>query len=482
MECAQIEAQLLQHPLVRAAAVLANVAYITPDFAKLRTQQQLISGSASSEVVARWNKLYELTYSTGPAAPSFVGWNSIYTRKPIPEAQMQEWLHATLGCLHALSPTRVLEIGCGTGLVLQHLAALCSVYVALDLSALALARLKNWIKSQADLKHVELLHRSAAELQDLPDTHFDTVILNSVVQYFPDIDYLLATLKEAVRLLRPGGRIFIGDVKHLGLLPLFHTTVQLPRAERTTSLGELKKRIRGAIAQDRELAIDPELFQSLPGRLPGISRAEVQLKRSRAPKELSSYRYDVVLEVGEKHNEQLFCEPLQWQNTADFAAAVESKTRARRWRAVRLHSIPNPRLSQSAALWRAVTSGEDDQTLQSLPAAANNALQFEGVDPQQFWKWGEEYGYITRVSWSPVSLDHFEVQLVDCARASQVQHVIPPPGVVKPWSAYASDPLGNTIAQKLIVQLQEYLHDTLPGVPPSLEWMLVEKLPGTPTI
>jgi SAM-dependent methyltransferase len=466
MDCAQIEARLLQHPLVRAAAVLGAVAYITPDLPKLETQQQAVSGSAGSEVVARWNRLYELTYSTGPAAPSFVGWNSIYTRKPIPEAQMQEWLHATLGCLHALNPSRVLEIGCGTGLVLQHLAPLCSVYVALDLSALALARLGSWIKSQGDLRHVELLHRSASELQDLPDAHFDTVILNSVIQYFPDVDYLIAILQEAVRLLCPGGRIFIGDVRHLGLLPLFHATVQLEKAERTVSAGELKKRIRGALAQERELAIDPELFQSLPGRLPGISRAEVQLKRARVPEELASYRYDVVLEVGDKRGEQLFCEPLEWQNTVDFAADVESNLRARRWRAVGLHSIPNPRLYRQAAAWRQIETGENVQ-----------APQFEGVDPMQFWKWGEEYGYITRVGWSPVSPEHFEVQLIDCARAGQVPHVMPPPFVAKPWSAYASDPLGNTIAHKLIVQLQEYLNDTLPGMTSSLEWRVVEQLP-----
>ena len=75
------------------------------------------------------------------------------------------------------------------------------------------------MSQREDLKHVELLHRPATELQDMEAGSFDTVVVNSVVQYFPDIEYLLAVLQEAVRLLGPGGKIFLGDVRHLGLLP-----------------------------------------------------------------------------------------------------------------------------------------------------------------------------------------------------------------------------------------------------------------------
>jgi len=58
----------------------------------------------------------------------------------------------------------------------------------------------------------------------------DTVILNSVVQYFPNIDYLRLVLERAVDLVSPGGRIFVGDVRPFGLLRVFHSSVQLARA------------------------------------------------------------------------------------------------------------------------------------------------------------------------------------------------------------------------------------------------------------
>ena len=43
--------------------------------------------------------------------------------------------------------------------------------------------------------------------------HFDAVVLNSVVQYFPSAGYLLDVLAVAMRLLAPGGAVFIGDVR-----------------------------------------------------------------------------------------------------------------------------------------------------------------------------------------------------------------------------------------------------------------------------
>ena len=52
----------------------------------------------------------------------------------------------------------------------------------------------------------------ANELSFVGDDSVDLVILNSVVQYFPDVEYLLEVLSEAVRVVQRGGHIFVGDV------------------------------------------------------------------------------------------------------------------------------------------------------------------------------------------------------------------------------------------------------------------------------
>ena len=54
----------------------------------------------------------------------------------------------------------------------------------------------------------DLLRRKPGEpeLDDLPRAFFDTVILNSVVQYFPDMDYLLDTIRKSADLVGSRGR------------------------------------------------------------------------------------------------------------------------------------------------------------------------------------------------------------------------------------------------------------------------------------
>lgn len=487
IELGEIESQLLQHPEVKETVVLARedepdekqlVAYVVADLSQPRALRQEASEGVGAEVVSQWKKLYEETYSAGAPGPSFVGWASSYTGEAIPETEMQEWLAGTVGRIRALQPRKVLEIGCGVGLVLQHVAPQCTAYVGMDFSASALLQLRRWMIEREDLKHVELMHRSATQLQDLPSGFFDVLVLNSVVQYFPDIDYLLTVLQEAARLLIPGGKIFIGDVRHLGLLPMFHSAVQLSRAGATVSAGQLRRRVVRAVAQDKELVIDPQFFQELPGRLPGISAVEVQLKRGRSSNELTRYRYDVVLRIGEQITARTVCEPLHWQTAVGFVEKLEAFLRERRWCAVRLHSIPNSRLTREAVAQQLIETGDERLDASSLRRQVSEVL-VEGVDPETFWDCGEVHGYDVTVS--PSAQDCFEVQLIDRARVGQLAREAPmPPDTLKPWSVYANDPLENGYRQQIIPQLREYLKGRLPEYMIPSTWMVVKQLPLTP--
>ena len=74
----------------------------------------------------------------------------------------------------------------------------------------------------------------------------DLVILNSVVQYFPDMDYLLGVLSEAVRVTRRGGHVFVGDVRSLPLLEAYHASVQLYKAPGRGRMEDIRRRMRQA--------------------------------------------------------------------------------------------------------------------------------------------------------------------------------------------------------------------------------------------
>jgi len=102
---------------------------------------------------------------------------------------------------------RLLDVGTGTGRLLELLAPRVSLALGIDASRamLALAR--------ARLAKPELTH-CAVRLADmyrmpLPDSDFDVVVLQMVLHYAEDP---VAALAEAARVLRPGGRLVVVDL------------------------------------------------------------------------------------------------------------------------------------------------------------------------------------------------------------------------------------------------------------------------------
>src|SRR5205807_2353958 len=93
------------------------------------------------------------------------------------------------------------------------------------------------------LAGVQLLQGEALDLAKIPLAVIDTAILNSVVQYFPTQQYLRDVIEQLVQGIRSGGALFIGDVRSLMLLKLFHTSVQMAQGNDSSTCGELRNRI-----------------------------------------------------------------------------------------------------------------------------------------------------------------------------------------------------------------------------------------------
>ena len=461
IELGEIEAQLRQYSEVRQAVVVANgsrgadkqlVAYLEVDVGRLK-QLAGERRSSADRVIDQWAKLYDGTYASGPAMPSFVGWKSSYTGEPIPEPQMSEWVSHTVERIRTLKPRRVLEVGCGVGLLLQHLAPECHVYDATDISSRAIERLRAWTSHRQDLKHVNLKCCSALDMPSVSDDRYDTVILNSVVQYFPDTDYLRAVLAQIVSRLAPSGHIFIGDVRHFGLLRVFHSSVQLAKAPDGMTVGQLKDAVIRAMDLEKELVVSPEWFVRSRALLPSIGSVQVHLKRGHSDNELTRYRYDVVLQAS----------PIRYLSVSR-----------------KVLNVGNRRLSRDLIADRLIFSSERTHTAQMLRNQIS-ATPPEGEDPEVFWRAGEDHGSEVRISWAEeLGTGNFNVEYVQSSNGDGMEE----PGqqklsVVPPSASpvYASDPFGKSLIKNLVSGIRDRLRTTLPSYMIPAAFVVLETFP-----
>jgi SAM-dependent methyltransferase len=105
---------------------------------------------------------------------------------------------------------RVVDIGCGAGLdtliAARHVGKEGAV-VGIDMTPAMLARASS-AAARAGLVNVDLRHGYGEELP-VPDGWADLVISNGVLNLMPDKE---AALAEIARVLRPGGRLQVGDL------------------------------------------------------------------------------------------------------------------------------------------------------------------------------------------------------------------------------------------------------------------------------
>ena len=315
IELGEIEVALSQHSGVKQTVVVAREDTVT----NKRLVAYIVPGSSSESVPKtdqqkeQWQEIWDEAYKQpeDETDPTFHigGWNDSYTGKDLAPEQVREWVDYTVDRILALQPKRLLEIGCGTGLLLFRISPHCQHYYGTDLSGEAIRYLEQQLsdyaprtsKADRDLEKVVTLCQGAADdLEELArKSLFDTAVINSVIQFFPSIDYLAQVLSNLVQSIQPGGSIFVGDVLSLPLLEVFHTSVQLTQAPNSLSTVKLQQRISERM-QEKRLIINPEFFLALKETLPQISHVDIQLKRGHYQNELTRFRYDAVIHVGQR--------------------------------------------------------------------------------------------------------------------------------------------------------------------------------------
>jgi len=389
---AAIEKALLAHPAVREVAIVddpsrGNVAYIVPDDGYM--DEVLGRAAAGSALVGKWRKTFDLSQLNKSAMAMPVGfntegWNSSYTRGPIPLEEMKEWVENTVSNILRLKPRIVCEIGCGTGMLVMRIAPHCDRYVAVDQSSAVLGRLREQLRAVPNIAdRVEVVESQAAQLAGFSQDTFDTVVLSSVVQFFPNVAYLTSVLGNAINLVKPGGHIYVGDVRSLPLFGLFASSVELFQAPDPLSVAELRDRIRRRLDREPELVLSPAYFLSLPRRFPKVSRVEIRPLRGRADNEMTRFRYEAILHVGHNSAPVFEGEFLDWagrKSTVDDMRSVLSHAA----RPVGIKNIRNARIERDLAAMAILDAADGAAPVGDLrPRVEQTAV--DGIHPQEIF-------------------------------------------------------------------------------------------------
>nr|WP_246259257.1 non-ribosomal peptide synthetase [Streptomyces typhae] len=439
VEPGEVEGAMLAHGEVAQAVVVWSgeqdgdrrlVGYLVPGDG---------AGSADADggdQVGEWRQLYDDLYADADVVwgEDFNGWNSSYDGAPIPLPQMREWRAAAVDQILAWSPRRVLEIGVGSGLLMSQLLTEVDEFWGTDLSAPVIDRLTEQVRHLGLAERVRLRTAAADRLDGMPARHFDTIVLNSVVQYFPDAGYLDAVLTRALDLTAPGGRVVVGDVRSAASLSLFHTGVRYARHPQER-LAARRAAVARAVLLDEELVLDPEWFHVWAARHGAV--ADIRLKRGSAHNELTRHRYEVTLHKAAEDTVDVGAAPvLRWGHQVD---RLDELARLYDGSPLRISGIPNARLA-------------GDAEASGLPVAP-------GVDPEHLVRWADEHD-LDVVAAPGGAPECFDAVLVP--RGLARGHVLAGGYVPVGRTNLAGNPARARRIGALVAEVHEHLRERLP--------------------
>jgi amino acid adenylation domain-containing protein len=261
------------------------------------------------------------------------GWKSSYTGELFSQEEMAEYGDNALEKIRPLlsKESRVLEIGCASGITMYRIAPEVDFYYGTDLSRVIIEKNRQRIRAEG-FKNISLAALAAHEIDQLEGEAggFDVVILNSVIQNFHGHNYLRGVIGKCIGLMAEEAYIFIGDVMDQELKgALIEELVNFKRAN-------ADKDYRTTTDFSSALFVSRGFFEDLRVEFPGIEEVYFSGKIHSIENELTKFRYDVVIKidkrlrgfdrknVGQKHKYQYDGRVLARYGGERVRAAVDS--------------------------------------------------------------------------------------------------------------------------------------------------------------
>ncbi|NEO38508.1 MAG: amino acid adenylation domain-containing protein [Moorea sp. SIOASIH] len=410
------------------------------------------------------------------------GWISNYDNQPIPVEQMRIWAGDIVTQVLAQKPESLWEIGCGTGMLLFQIAPQTQNYYGTDISKVSLEYIKKQIEQEPEeYSHVSLAQKRAEDMADIPDNSFDVVLLSSIVQYFPSVEYLLEVIEKSIRVVKPGGMIFLGDIRSLPLMKAFHSSVQLYQATPSLSRQQLLEKIDRKMEQETELLLSPELFVALQEKHPEITDVQIRLQRGTEHNELNKYRYSVLLHIEAQPGKVIT--PTVESGASLSVQQIETYLRDQQPESICFSGLVNGRVASDVGLVELLSQPEAKQNVQQLRQKLESKA-VNGIDPERLYELSASLGYSLELCWSTQGSGELMDGVFVRSELAKEGIVLTPltqkSVVAGNWHHYGNNPLSSQLRKELIPQLREYIQSRLPEymVPSGL--MVLSQLPLTP--
>lgn len=246
------------------------------------------------------------------------GWINSFTGKLLSRAEMEEYSENVLIKLkpYLTNKSRVLEIGCSSGLTLQKVAPEVDIYIGTDMSSSILKNTAESLKLSG-IKNVQLSCLSADQIDDLQETNFDIIILNSVIQCFDGFNYFERVLEKLFKKASNKCVIFLGDLMDEDLRRKMIADLIHFKSQDSTN------QYRTKIDWESELFISKDYLNSISQSTAIIENIEYSTKYCTIQNELTKYRYDAIVRIDKK---QFGNTPVikSWYNYEDFDEQSEN--------------------------------------------------------------------------------------------------------------------------------------------------------------